>query len=158
MPAVQDFYPDDFSHCYGCGRLNKSGLHIRTEWTGEEGKAEFNPRPEHVAVPGYVYGGLLASLIDCHAVGTAAAAFMKAGGLKPGTDASPRFVTASLEVQFKKPTPLGVPLHLSARPVEVGERKVIVEAVITAEGIETVKGRVVAVPIPPNMARKRGNP
>ena len=54
-PAVQDFYPDDFSHCYGCGRLNQHGLHIKTRWEDEEAVAELavpvvlarqQPRPQ----------------------------------------------------------------------------------------------------------------
>ena len=33
---VQDHYPDDFAHCYGCGRLNASGYQIKTAWQGDE--------------------------------------------------------------------------------------------------------------------------
>ena len=35
-PALQDHYPEDFAHCYGCGRLNTHGLHVKTRWDGEE--------------------------------------------------------------------------------------------------------------------------
>lgn len=70
----QDYYPDELSHCYGCGRLNEHGLQIKSAWDGEETVAYFTPRPYHTAIPGYVYGGLLASLIDCHGTGTASAA------------------------------------------------------------------------------------
>jgi len=28
--AFQDFYADDMSHCYGCGRLNPDGLQIKS--------------------------------------------------------------------------------------------------------------------------------
>src|SRR5438270_1723101 len=98
MDALQDHYPDDFAHCYGCGRLNAQGLHIRTEWRDGEGVATFAPRPEHLAMPGFVYGGLLASLVDCHAMATAAGASMLAEGRTPGAGATPRFVTASLQV------------------------------------------------------------
>jgi hypothetical protein len=48
LPAVQDFYPDDFAHCYGCGRLNPSGLHIRSFQDGEETVARFTPRAEQM--------------------------------------------------------------------------------------------------------------
>ncbi len=58
--ALQDLYPDDFSHCYGCGRLNAHGLHIRTAWRDGEGVGLFTPSPQHIAIPGFVYGGLLA--------------------------------------------------------------------------------------------------
>ncbi|MBI4500498.1 MAG: PaaI family thioesterase [Gemmatimonadetes bacterium] len=155
MKAIQDLYPADFAHCYGCGRLNEQGLHIRSEWTGEESVARFRPRAEHVALPGFVYGGLLASLIDCHSIGTAAAAFMQVAGGKPGVDPSLRFVTASLEVQFLKPTPMGPELVITARPVEVGQRKVIVESTLAANGVACVRGRVVAVPIPANMIKPK---
>jgi hypothetical protein len=33
--AVQDYYPDQFAHCYGCGRLNPEGLHIKSYWDGD---------------------------------------------------------------------------------------------------------------------------
>ncbi|MFN4112256.1 MAG: PaaI family thioesterase, partial [Ignavibacteria bacterium] len=75
--AVQDFYPDDLSHCYGCGRLNEYGHQLKSYWDGEETIAHFTPKPYHIAVPGYVYGGLIASLIDCHGTGSAALAAYK---------------------------------------------------------------------------------
>lgn len=149
--AIQDLYPDSFAHCYGCGRHNALGLHVRTEWNGSEGVARFQPRPEHMAIPGFVYGGLLASLIDCHAIGTAAAAAMVTAGARPGVDPSPRFVTAVLDVRFLKPTPLGPELVLRATPTEVGARKVVVEVALLAEGVETVHGHVVAAVFPDSM-------
>lgn len=151
MTALQDLYPDDFAHCYGCGRLNTHGLHVRSEWTGEEAIARFQPEPYHIALPGYVYGGLIASLIDCHAMATAAAAAMAAAGQEPGRDPTPRFVTAALQVDFLRPTPTGTELLLRARATEVGARKVIVEATLSADGSECARGRVVAVPIPPHL-------
>jgi acyl-coenzyme A thioesterase PaaI-like protein len=151
MAAIQDQYPDDFAHCYGCGRLNVHGLHVRTEWTAGQGLARFLPRAEHVAIPGFVYGGLLASLIDCHAIGTAAAASMEARGQRPGIDPAPRFVTAGLEVRFLKPTPMGPELRLHATPVDITDRKVIVEVALFCGDVETVHGRVVAAPIPESM-------
>jgi acyl-coenzyme A thioesterase PaaI-like protein len=155
MSAIQDLYPDDFAHCHGCGRLNPGGLHLRSEWTGAEAVARFTPACDHVAVPGFVYGGLIASLIDCHAIGTAAAASMAAAGKEPGRDPTPRFVTASLSVDFLKPTPLGEELFLRARSVDLGPRKVIVEVTLSAAGVERARGRVVAVPLPASMASGR---
>ena len=78
--AFQDYYPDDLSYCYGCGRLNEDGLQIKSYWEGDESVCVFTPRPHHMAVPGFVYGGLIASLIDCHGTGTAAAAAYRAAG------------------------------------------------------------------------------
>jgi acyl-coenzyme A thioesterase PaaI-like protein len=149
--AIQDFYPDDFAHCYGCGRLNPRGLQIKTRWKGDETVARFTPRPEHVAIPGFVYGGLIASLVDCHAMGTAAAAAERKAGRGIGDGPAPRFVTASLKVEYLKPTPLGPELEIRARAVEVRERKVVVHATVSAGGTVTATGEIVAVRMPDSM-------
>jgi acyl-coenzyme A thioesterase PaaI-like protein len=152
--ALQDFYPEDFAHCYGCGRRNAHGLHVRTFWDGEETVARFTPRPEHMAMPGYVYGGLIASLIDCHAMGTASAATERAAGRDIGEQPSPRFVTASLHVDYLKPTPLGPELEIRARALEVGGRKVRVTATVSANGVVTARGEAVAVRMPATMGTR----
>ncbi len=153
MTALQDLYPDDFSHCYGCGRLNAEGLHVKSEWQNGEAVARFQPSPSQMALPGFVYGGLIASLADCHAMATAAGASMVAAGATPGVDPTPRFVTASLHVEFLRPTPLGPELVIRARPLEVGERKVVVDVHVFAGDAECANARVVAVRAPATMHR-----
>lgn len=150
--AIQDFYPADYAVCYGCGRLNAHGLHVRTVFENAVGTAHYTPRPEHTGVAGFVYGGLLASLIDCHALGTAAAASEVADGRAIGAAPAPRFVTGALHVEFLKPTPLGPTLELGARVVETSPRKAIVEVTVIVAGNVTVTGRVVAVRLPPTMS------
>ena len=152
-PAVQDFYPDDFAHCYGCGRLNRDGLHVRTVWRGDEAVARFTPRAGHVALPGFVYGGLIASLIDCHGIGTAAAAVERAAGREIGEAPAPRYVTASLHVDFVAPTPHGPELELVARATGIGERIVTVLVEVRAAGVLTARGTVIAVRMPESMRR-----
>ena len=149
--AFQDYYPDDYSHCYGCGRLNEHGLQIKSYWDGEESVCTFTPRPYHIAIPGYVYGGLIASLIDCHCTGTAAAAAYRAAGREMGTEPELRFVTASLHVDYLKPTPLDAELELRGTIEEQKERKVIVAVTLSANGEICAKGRVVAVLMPAAM-------
>jgi acyl-coenzyme A thioesterase PaaI-like protein len=139
MPALQDLYPDDFAHGYGCGRLNTHGLHVKSEWREGESIARFRPAPCHMALPGFVYGGLIASLADCHGMATAAGATMVAAGITPGVDPTPRFVTALLHVDFLRPTPLGPELVLRAHAAEVGERKVTVEMSVLVDGVECVR-------------------
>jgi acyl-coenzyme A thioesterase PaaI-like protein len=155
MSMLQDLYPEDFSHCYGCGRLNTNGLHVKSEWIDGEAIARFIPAPYHMALPGFVYGGLIASLADCHAMATAAGASMAAAGLRPGHDPTPRYVTASLRVDFLRPTPLGPELLLRATPAEVGERKVLVEVTIGADGVVCARAHVVAVRAPASMVGAR---
>jgi acyl-coenzyme A thioesterase PaaI-like protein len=149
--AIQDYYPDDFATCYGCGRLNAQGLHVRSIWDGDETVARFTPRPEHMAMPGFVYGGLLASLIDCHAMGTAAAAAERADGREIGEAPAPRFVTASLHVEYLKPTSLGHELELRAHVTIATARKSAVTVTVASRGTITARGEVVAVRIPTSM-------
>ena len=148
--AVQDHYPDSFAQCYGCGTLNEHGLHIKTYWDGQEGVCRFTPKPHHIAVPGFVYGGLIASLVDCHCIGTAAAAYHRALGNTEDTDPVPRFVTGSLHVDYLKPTPLGPELELRATVKEIKGRKVVVTCGVFVESVECARGEVVAIQMPEN--------
>ena len=152
MASLQDRYPDDFSHCYGCGRLNAHGHHVTSEWRDGEAVARFTPQPYHMALPGFVYGGLIASIADCHAMATAAGATMAAAGAEPGRDETPRFVTASLHVDFLRPTPLGPELTLRAHAEEVGARKVVVAMSVFANDAECARVRAVAVRAPASMS------
>lgn len=149
--SIQDYYPDETSYCYGCGRLNDQGLHIRSFWAGEESVATLTPRPYHTAIPGYVYGGLIASLVDCHGTGTASAAAYRAAGRAMGTEPPLRFVTASLHVDYLRPTPMGVPLTARGKVKEVKGRKVVVSVTVSAEGQVCAQGEVIAVQMPDQM-------
>ena len=146
--AFQDYYPDSASYCYGCGRLNEHGLKIKSYWEGDETVCTFEPRPYHIAIPGYVYGGLIASLIDCHSTGTAAAAAYREEGRAMDTEPALRFVTAALHVDFIRPTPLGVPLEIRARVKDIKGRKVVVDSTLSAGGEICARGEVVAVLAP----------
>lgn len=146
--AFQDYYPDDVAHCYGCGRLNRHGHQIKSYWDGEETVAHFTPQPYHTAIPGYVYGGLIASLIDCHSTGTAAAAAYRAEGRPMDTLPALRYLTASLHVDYLKPTPLGVPLEIRGQVKEIKGRKVVVATTLSANGEVCARGEVVAVQVP----------
>lgn len=149
MPAFQDYYPENVAHCYGCGKLNEHGHQIKTDWDGDETVTRFTPRPEHTAIPGFVYGGLLASLIDCHGTGTAAAAMYRQENRAMDSEPPFRFVTASLHVDYLKPTPLGPELEIRGKVKEIRGRKVIVEATVYAEGVATARGEIVAAQMPP---------
>jgi acyl-coenzyme A thioesterase PaaI-like protein len=152
--SFQDYYPDELSYCYGCGRLNDQGLKLKSYWDGEETIAIFNPRSYHIAIPGYVYGGLIASIIDCHGTGTAAAAFYRAEGREMGMEPPVRCVTASLHVEYLRPTPMGVPLEVRGKIKEIKERKVVVSATVSAAGEICARGEVVAVKMPEHMMPK----
>jgi hypothetical protein len=137
MAFLQDLYPDDYSHCHGCGRLNPHGLHIKSEWRDGETVAHFMPGEYHIALPGYVYGGLIASLVDCHSIAAGAAAAMHAAGELPGRDETPRFVTGPLR---RLPADPDGPSWCCGRAEEVGaqgDRRLSV----MAGDVEVARGR-----------------
>jgi acyl-coenzyme A thioesterase PaaI-like protein len=154
--AFQDYYPDEWSYCYGCGRLNEQGLQIKSYWEGDESVCVYLPRQEHIAIPGYVYGGLIASLIDCHSTGTASAAAYRAENRPMDSRPPLRFLTAALHVDYLRPTPLGVPLEVRGKVREIKGRKVVVEAALSAEGQVCARGEVVAVQVPENLQAGAG--
>lgn len=149
--AFQEYYPDDLSHCYGCGRLNPRGHRIKSYWDGEESVATFVPEDYHTAIPGFVYGGLIASLIDCHSTGTASAAAYRRENRPMDSEPALRFVTASLKVDFLAPTPMGTPLEIRGRVTEIKDKKVVVETRILAGKTVCASGTVVAVRMPASM-------
>ncbi len=150
MKAFQDYYPDDVSQCYGCGRLNPHGLQIKSFWEGDESVCRFRPQPYYTSLPGYAYGGLIASLIDCHATGTAAAAIYRDEGRAMETMPPVRCVTASLHVDYLAPTPIDTELEVRARVKEIKGKKVVLKAALSADGKVCARGQVVCIRIPPD--------
>jgi acyl-coenzyme A thioesterase PaaI-like protein len=141
--AFQDQYPDDYAHCFGCGRLNPQGHHLKSYWDGEETVCRYTPDAKYSGgFPGFLYGGLIASLIDCHGAGTAAAAKAREDG-KPIS----RFVTASLKVDYLAPTPINTELEVRGKVVEIKGRKVTVELTVTAAGTTCARGTVLYIQI-----------
>ena len=149
--AFQENYPEEFAHCYGCGTQNERGHRLKSYWDGDTTIAHFTPEPWHTAIPGFVYGGLIASLIDCHGTGSAAAFGYRAEHRELGTEPPLRYVTASLKVDYLAPTPLGGELELRGRLVEAKERKITVEVTVKAEGKVCARGTAIAVKIPETM-------
>jgi acyl-coenzyme A thioesterase PaaI-like protein len=153
--AIQDVYPEDFAHCYGCGRLNEKGHHIRTFWKGEQTLSVYTPEPEHTAIPGFVYGGVIASFIDCHGTGSAALALHRKNGHEPGDGIEPpRFVTASLKVDYVKPTPQGISLQAIGTILEIYPKKWKVDIEVFAGEMLCARGEVVAVVMPSTFMKK----
>lgn len=147
--AIQEVYPEDYAWCYGCGRLNDKGHHFKTYWEGDHTKTVYQPESEHTAVPGFVYGGILASLIDCAGTGSASFALHRKNGHDVGDGVlPPRFVTASLNVTYLKPTPHGVPLTAIGKVEEVHPKKFKVVLDVFANEEKCVTGEVVAVVMP----------
>ncbi|UYZ20133.1 PaaI family thioesterase [Mesobacillus jeotgali] len=155
LKAIQDEYPEDFAWCYGCGRMNEQGHHFRTGWDGDKTISIYNPKKEHMALPGFVYGGVIGSFVDCHGTGSAALYLHRKNGYEPGDGAEPpRFVTASLHVDFMKPTPQGTSLKAIGTVHEIHPKKYRVETEVYAGETLCAKGEVIAVVMPDTFTGK----
>ncbi|MFP4128523.1 MAG: PaaI family thioesterase [Desulfonatronovibrio sp.] len=151
--CIQDNYPEQYCYCYGCGSKNQQGLQIKSYRDGQRATARFTPAEHHIALPGYVYGGLIASLVDCHGIATASAAVAEKE--KDGEENHlnlKRYVTASLHVDYLRPTPMGEELEIISTAQTSNKRKVMVEVNIFAGGKLRARGQVVAAPMPQAMA------
>lgn len=152
--AVQDEYAEDFAWCYGCGRLNKEGHQFRTVWDGERTVTLYEPKEFHTAIPGFVYGGLIASLVDCHGTGSASLALHRKNGFEPGSgEEPPRFVTASLHVDYLKPTPQGTVLKAVGKVEEIHPKKFKVKTEVYAGEVLCATGEVTAVVMPTSFGK-----
>jgi acyl-coenzyme A thioesterase PaaI-like protein len=149
--AIQDFYADDVAICYGCGRHNPYGLHIKSYWDGREGVCHFKPEAHHTAFPGVVYGGLIASVIDCHCIAAAHAAAYQAEGRELGTEPEMTFVTGTLKVTYLHATPIDAELSLRAGIKEMHEKKIVITCSVFADGKQTAQGEVTAIRAPRDM-------
>ncbi|TQR16210.1 PaaI family thioesterase [Psychrobacillus vulpis] len=152
--AIQDDYPDDIAWCFGCGRLNENGYHFRTYWNGYQTETTYEPKKEHIAIPGFVYGGLIGALVDCHGTGSASLALHRKNGFEPGSgEEPPRFVTGSLHVDFLKPTPQNVILKAVGTVEEIHPKKWKVNVEVFAGESLCAKGEVIAVVMPSSFTK-----
>jgi acyl-coenzyme A thioesterase PaaI-like protein len=147
MKGIQDHYPPEFAHCYGCGPSNPFGLYLKSYLREDRTEARFTPERRYSGgVPDNVYGGMIASLLDCHGTASAAAFACRARGRTMGDDGPPiRFVTASLHVNFRKPTPLGEELLITGMLKSLEGRKAFISLSLSARGEECAQGEMIAV-------------
>jgi acyl-coenzyme A thioesterase PaaI-like protein len=145
--AIQDLYPEENAHCYGCGRRNPHGHHLKSYVVGDEVVAHFTaPSIYSGGVPGHAYGGLVASLLDCHGTASAAAFQRQLLAAAAGqADVLPRFVTGSLKVDFLKPTPLEQALTLRATLLRAEGRKVWVRLSLAHGDTTCAAGEMLAI-------------
>lgn len=153
--AVQETYGERFQHCWGCGPKNEQGIHLKT-YPSDDGQtcvAKFTPEDKYTGgVPANLFGGMIAVLFDCH--GTASAAWFNHHnkGLELTEDTViGRYITARLEVDFKKPLPINEEITITSRAEEIGERKVIVVMEMEAAGEVRAKAKMVAVGVKDHM-------
>jgi acyl-coenzyme A thioesterase PaaI-like protein len=148
VPGLQARYAPR-GRCFGCGPANQLGLRIASHPSHDDPAAlvaRFEPRPEHEAFDGVVNGGILGTLLDCHANWTAAWALMRARG----ADRPPTTVTLEYSIRMRRPTPSSRPVDLRAWPVEIGADRATIEIEIQSGGQVTATGRGTFVAVRPD--------
>lgn len=153
--AIQDTYGERFQYCWGCGPKNKEGMHLKS-YPSDDGNnciCKIIPEKEFTGgVPANLFGGMIAMIFDCH--GTASAAYFahKNKGLELKEDTViGRFITARLEIDFKKPTPMDEEILVISELEEIGQRKAIVNMTMQAKGEVRAKAKIIAVAVKDNM-------
>ena len=147
MTAVQDQLPHN--HCYGCGADNEKGLQIKSHWQGDECVCHYMPRPEQCAGPlHYVYGGTIASIVDCHSINTAMSNYYTLEGREIGEAPEIWCVTGRLTVSYLAPTPIDAEILLRASIEECGEKKTTVKCRVYSGDVQTAEGEVIAIRVP----------
>ena len=102
-PEIGTKIPSHFGHCFGCGELHPTGLHLVAHAGADADlTAEFTVTENHQGAPGLAHGGLLSLAFD------------EALGKLMWLIRAPA-VTARLETDFLKPVPMGTTLHITAR-------------------------------------------
>jgi len=121
-PATGDVIPSHFKHCFGCGDLHPTGLHLVARvGQGLDLTAQFTVTENHQGAPGLAHGGLLSLAFD------------EALGKLMWLLRAPA-VTARLETDFLRPVPMGSVLYISAAIVGQVGRKVYSEAIGRLDG------------------------
>lgn len=142
--SIQDYLKNN--KCWGCGNLNEQGLRIKSYFYENESVCSWKPDPRFMAGPEkFLNGGIIATVIDCHSICTAIADAYSREGRIPGSEPYIWYVTASLKIDYLKPTPIGDTLQLKAKVDESRGRKSMVQCSLISGNTECARGEVLAV-------------
>lgn len=134
------------NHCFGCGLDNPYGLQIHSVWEGDEVVCRWTPKDYMTGPPNFLYGGISASLIDCHSVNAAVAYANRQAGHEDVFDPDLFMVTGTMTIKYHKPVPMRE-VELRARIAKVEGRKYLVHTDILSNGERCVSGEVLAIRI-----------
>jgi acyl-coenzyme A thioesterase PaaI-like protein len=119
--------------CFGCGHANPKGLKLRSFPEGDVVVAQFVPWPEHDNGFGFLNGGIIATVLDCHS-GAAVYHGVSVGSVPVPAGEAPLYVTAGLEIRFLRPAPLGGELQLRAELAAADPDLVVASAELSWDG------------------------
>ena len=139
----QDHMPGNV--CFGCGSDNPDGLQIKSFWDGEESVCHWQSSERFHGWPQLMNGGIMATLMDCHCMGTAMAYAYRSENRSMDSQPIYRYATGTMKIKYLKPTSNNHPVELRARVIEHKGRKTTVNCSIYSNGILTAEGEVIAI-------------
>lgn len=139
----QDHMPENV--CFGCGVNNDQGLHVKSYWEGEEAVCQWQSKEQYHGWSDLMNGGIIATLIDCHCMGTAMAYAYQSEGRELDTLPEYRYATGTLNVKYLKPTSNNHPVELRARVVEAKGRKTVMQCDFYCQGEKTAEAEVIGL-------------
>lgn len=133
-------------HCHGCGADNERGLRLKSYWDGDEAVATWRAEPHHCGGTRHIVnGGIIASLIDCHSMNLAIAHAYRAERRPIGGAPRIGYVTANLNISYRKPVPIDQALDLRSRLIRTEGRKAWVSCILSAAGELRAEGEVLGI-------------
>lgn len=138
----QDHMPENV--CFGCGH-NHDGLQIKSYWEGEEAVMQWTSQEKYHGWSDLMNGGIMATLIDCHCMGTAMADAYRRESRDLDSEPVYRYATGTLSIKYLKPTP-NEQVVLRARVVEVKGRKTVLKCdFFSKNGDKTAEADVIGI-------------
>ena len=101
-----------------------------------------------MATPGFLCGGVIATLLDCHCLNTANALQYKESGREIGTKPIILYITGAIQVKLLRPTPLNRPVVLRARIKNKQEKKIVLACSVYSGKNQCARGEIVAIRVP----------
>lgn len=130
--------------CFGCGESNPDGLHVKSYWEGEESVCKWRSEEKYHGWASLMNGGIIATLIDCHCMGTAMADAYKRENRFLDTEPVYRYATGTLSVKYLKPTP-NTEIELRSKVTEVKGKKTVMKCQVFVAGEMTAESDVIAI-------------
>ena len=144
--------------CFGCGSQNPDGLQIKSYWEGDESVCIWESERKYEGWKNILNGGILATLIDCHCMGTAMAAAYRAENRNMDSKPEYRYATGTMTIKYLKPTPNDVPVEIRAIVEETKGRKTTLSCEVFSAGIKTAEASVIAILVSDSSRPEKGNP
>ncbi|MDH5609040.1 MAG: PaaI family thioesterase [Cyclobacteriaceae bacterium] len=160
MEKKNDFFQAHMPEnvCYGCGQLNEEGLQIESFWDGSLSVCEWLPEEKYHGWANLLNGGVMATLIDCHCMGTAMADAYRRENRSLDSEPVYRYATGTLSVRYLKPTPIHQQVVLKARVIEAKGRKTTLSCQVYSGEVLTAEADVVAIRVYDSQTAHENNP